>query len=270
MSTFEQEISVGQRFEFGENWRAFLTTLTDERIQIAEDSIRNMLEIADLENNTMIDVGSGSGLFSLAARRLGATVTSFDFDPTSVACTRELRSRFFPNDPNWIVEKGSVLDAEFLGKLGTFDVVYSWGVLHHSGDMWAAMDNAASLVNKGGTLYIGIYNDQGRTSRLWRRVKKLFCSGIVGKAIVTGLFIPYFFLRTLAASILKRQRIFAEYKKNRGMSITHDWFDWLGGFPFEVAKVEDVFRFYRRKGFSLKNVKTVNDLGINEFVFVRE
>lgn len=270
MSKFESEVKEGNRFEFGKNWQSFLSTLTDERIQIAEASIKEMLSIDNLNGRSVLDIGSGSGLFSLSARNLGATVHSFDYDPTSVACTQTLRSRYFPNDPNWVIEEGSILDKNFLKSLGTFDVVYSWGVLHHTGKMWSAIENATSFVKKNGALFIAIYNDQGRKSRFWRRVKELYCSGFPGKATVSCLFIPYFFSRALLSSVLRKENVFAGYKKKRGMSITHDWFDWLGGFPFEVATVEEVFHFLQEKGFLLYNIKTANGaLSNNQFVFVR-
>ena len=270
MSTFETEVKEGRRFEFGKNWQEFLSTLTDERIEIAERSLIDMLKISNLSNKRFLDIGSGSGLFSLAARKLGAEVHSFDYDPASVACTQKLRSRYFPNDPSWVIQEGSILDDNFFRLLGIFDIVYSWGVLHHTGNMWTALENAASLVKKDGAFFIAIYNDQGIKSRIWKKVKKFYCSGIFGKIIVSGIFIPYFFLRALLSCILRRKNVFAAYKKNRGMSITHDWFDWLGGFPFEVATVEEIFHFFRDRGFVLKNIKTTSSLGNNQFVFVRD
>src|SRR4051812_26603738 len=105
----EREVERGERFEFGKNWSAFLEVLDDERIEAAAASLKEMLECETLEGKAFLDIGSGSGLFSLAARRLGATVHSFDFDTNSFACTQELRKRYFPNDPNWRVEQGSAL-----------------------------------------------------------------------------------------------------------------------------------------------------------------
>lgn len=90
------EIAMGRRFAFGENWRRFLETLSEERVREAGRSLREMLEMPSLSGLSFLDVGCGSGLFSLAARRLGARVRSFDYDPASVACALELRRRFFP------------------------------------------------------------------------------------------------------------------------------------------------------------------------------
>jgi len=125
------EIESGERFKFGENWQAFLSLLNDERIIQAEKSIKKYLQIESLEGLSFLDVGSGSGLFSLAARRLGAQVHSFDYDPQSVQCTKELKNRYFKDDDKWVIEQGSVLDDKYLSQLGKFDIVYSWGVLHH-------------------------------------------------------------------------------------------------------------------------------------------
>ena len=132
----QEEVAKGDRFRFGKNWQHFLANLTPRQIETAQGSLQSYLQLERLDGKTFLDVGSGSGLFSLAARRLGAKVRSFDYDEQSVECTRELRRRFFPDDTAWIIEQGSVFDKQYLGTLGTYDVVYSWGVLHHTGAMW--------------------------------------------------------------------------------------------------------------------------------------
>ncbi len=122
MLTHENEIKVGERFAFGANWTRFLGVLSEERIAEAERSLREMLGVENLRGRSFLDAGSGSGLFSLVARRLGARVA--DCDPMSVACTRELRRRYFADDADWRVEEGAPLVAAYLSSLGTFDVVY--------------------------------------------------------------------------------------------------------------------------------------------------
>src|SRR5713226_6998608 len=149
-------IPGGERFAFGENWARFLALLDDQRIRDAEESLQSKLEVENLAGKSFLDVGSGSGLFSLAARRLGARVHSFDYDPQSVACTLELRRRYFPDDEEWKIEEGSALDTNYLKSLGTFDVVYSWGVLHHTGAMWQALEHVVGAVAPGGKLFIAI------------------------------------------------------------------------------------------------------------------
>lgn len=274
MSKHVNEVAKGRRFEFGKNWQRFLSVLNEERIAEAERSLKEMLEIENLNGKSFLDIGSGSGLFSLVARRLGARVHSFDYDPESVACTAELKRRYFPGDPNWIVEEGSVLNDVYVESLSRFDVVYSWGVLHHTGDMWQALANAAIPVTGGGRLFLAIYNDQGGKSRRWRMVKRFYCSSLIGKMLVIGVFFPYFFLGGLMVDVFHRKnplRRYRAYKKSRGMSVLRDWLDWLGGYPFEVAKPEQIFDFYREKGYRLERLKTCGSgLGNSQFVFVKD
>ncbi len=270
MGSFAEEIKSGQRYEFGKNWKSFLSTLSEERIREAEKSLQDLLQRNNLEGKTVLDIGSGSGLFSLSARRLGAIVRSFDYDPDSVECTKILRNKFFDNDTQWTIENGSILDQNYIKTLGQYDIVYSWGVLHHTGKIWEALENASKLVRPEGLLVLAIYNDAGLASKFWKIVKKFYCSNSMNRILATAIFIPYFFIKSLTASIVKRENLFSNYKKRRGMSIVHNWFDWLGGYPYEFAKVEDIFKFYIDRGFVLTNIKTCLGTGNNQFVFLKK
>lgn len=271
------EVSRGERFEFGKNWRRFLSTLNDKRIEEAEHALAKMLEVSDLSGKRFLDVGCGSGLSSLAARRLGASVYSFDYDPQSVACTTELRRRYFPDDASWVVEEGSALDADYINSLGGFDVVYSWGVLHHTGQMWKALENVHGQVVPGGTLFIAIYNDTGSQSSRWRWAKKTY------NQLPGPLKTPFALLvsapqetKSLVRSLLLLRpgeyiRSWTQYDQNRGMSHWHDLIDWVGGYPYEVARPEEIFDFYKERGFILTRMKCGGvGLGCNEFVFQKK
>ena len=258
------------RFAFGENWLRFVERLDEKTVAAAETSLRSMLGSGRLDGRKFLDVGSGSGLFSLAARRLGAAVRSFDYDERSVACTEGVKRKFYAGDAHWTVERGSVLDDQFMAGLGTFDVVYSWGVLHHTGDMWRALDNATRRVAEGGKLFIALYNDQGWRSRGWRAVKRLY--NALPPALRFLVLWPAF-ARIWGPTIVRDtlrgapRSTWSAYGGPRGMSPWHDVVDWVGGYPFETASPEAVLKFCAERGFSPLRTRTVGSgYGCNEFV----
>ena len=269
---FEAEVKQGERFQFGANWARFLTTLNEDKIKQAEQTLREMLEVTDLQGKSFLDIGSGSGLFSLAARRLGARVHSLDYDPNSVGCTHELRKRYFPEDPEWVVERASALDPVHMGSLGKFDVVYSWGVLHHTGSMWLGLENAVLPTAPGSKLFIAIYNQQGLKSRVWKIVKRTYCKSpqpipfLIAILVLINTWWKQWVKDTLKGNPFRSWR---EYGKMRGMTPWYDILDWAGGYPFEVASSDELFNFYKKRGFTLTQLITNRGSGCNELVFVR-
>lgn len=262
------------RFAFGENWLRFLETIDETRLDAATDGLRQMLGVDRLDGKTFLDVGCGSGLSSLAAVRLGASVLSFDYDPSSVACSRELKRRFAADDARWTIEQGSALDAAYMASLGKFDIAYSWGVLHHTGDQWAALKLVVDRVAPHGLLFIALYHDQGSASRRWKWIKRIYQSlhrslKPLWVLLIAGWYEGKFALARLARG--KNPLPFADWqskKRDRGMSVWHDWVDWIGGWPFEVASPDQVINPLASRGFCLQRIKTVgNGWGCNEYVF---
>ncbi len=260
-------------FGFGRNWQDFARGVDEGRIESARTALAEMLGISRLDGLTFADIGCGSGLMSLAARRMGARVLSFDVDPDSVACTQALRARFAPDDPDWSVTSGSALDPEFLSGLGTFDVLYSWGVLHHTGDMWRAFENVLRLAKPDARVFVAIYNDQGRASRRWLTIKRVYnrlppgLRWLVLWPCLARLWGPTFARDLLAGDPLRTWR---DYRSLRGMSAWYDAVDWVGGYPFEVAKPEAIFGWFRVRGWRLTALRTcAGGIGCNEFVFAR-
>lgn len=225
--------------------------------------------VDDLEGKTFLDIGSGSGLSSLSAYNLGAKVISFDYDEFSVEATKYTKKMFANNDENWIVKKGDVLDEEYMTKLGKYDVVYSWGVLHHTGNMYKALDNASKCVKDDGILVVAIYNTQLLTP-IWKKIKLFYVSSpVLVKKLMSYIYTLYFAIGLCILDIGRGKNPFKRYSDPlRGMSLYTDVVDWIGGYPFETAKPEEIFIFYKDRGFVLENMVTVGGkMGCNEFVF---
>lgn len=227
-----------------------------------------------LDGLSFLDIGSGSGLFSLAARRLGATVHSFDYDPNSVKSTAALRDRFFEGDLGWTLEQGSILNRDYVKSLGTHDIVYSWGVLHHTGAMWEAIRLARSTVAPGGLFFTALYNDCGRESERWVRRKRTYLRvpDMLKPLYVTATWAPYE-IRAALGALAKGEpgsyvRSWTQYHKERGMHRIRDIVDWVGGYPYEYASDDAVTAFMADLGMTKvwSNTEGIG-LGCNEWVF---
>ena len=238
-----------RRFRFGDNWLDFARGLGADQIAKAESSLRRLLQRDSLAGLSFVDVGSGSGLFSLAAHRLGARVHSFDFDADSVVCTTRVRDRYFPGDSAWTIEQGSILDGDYVRRLGTFDVVYAWGVLHHTGAMRDALHAAAQLVASGGLFAFALYH-RTLMCDLWRWEKRWYSSASPqaqqrARASYVGLLRAAFFLtgRDFQSHV-------SNYLSVRGMDFMHDVHDWMGGYPYESIRAAEVDTLMRQLGFT--------------------
>ena len=201
---------------------------------------------------------------------MGAKVHSFDYDTFSVEATKYVKETYQSSDDReWVVEQGDVLCDEYISSLGKFDYVYSWGVLHHTGNMYQALDNASKCVKDNGTLVVAIYNTQVQTP-IWKKIKKFYISSPkVVQKIMSYIFTVYFSAGLFLFDILRLRNPFQRYRQSiRGMSLYTDVVDWIGGYPFETAKPEEIFHFYHSRGFVLENLITVGSkMGCNEFVF---
>jgi 2-polyprenyl-3-methyl-5-hydroxy-6-metoxy-1,4-benzoquinol methylase len=238
-------------FSFGENWRSFVDTVSDGSIKLALSDIERWLGPDTVIGKTILDIGSGSGIHSLCFHRLGAKeISSFDLDPYSVESTRLLWGKA-GSPANWKVSQGSILDQDFVAGIDKHQIVYSWGVLHHTGSMWQAIKNACSLVEKGGLLWIAIYV-KGPSYEQDLKLKRSYNQASrLGKKIIEWKEISKFMRQRWKAG--KNPFAWNE-KRGRGMDAYHDLLDWLGGLPYEVASADEVISFCEGEGFTLKKV----------------
>ncbi len=266
-------LEADSHFAFGENWQSFARLLDDRRILEAENGMRRLFPLGELKGARFLDIGCGSGLSSLAAARLGAAeIVGVDIDVNSVAATQETLAKYAPLCRRR-VNMRSVFDFE--GDPGAqFDVVYSWGVLHHTGDMWRAIRIAASQVKPNGYLAIAIYR-RTPLCGFWTREKAIYTKAPKPvQAAMRGL---YKFV--LAAREWRHGRtlsaLIREYHSSRGMDWSHDVHDWLGGYPYESASAESIKAFLGGLGFEMVREfaeapgNGVTGSGCDEFVAVR-
>ena len=252
-----------KHFGFGKNWNHFIKKhFSEERVAIAQKHLLSFLGMEHLAGKYFLDVGCGSGLHSLAALRAGAArIVSFDIDRDSVNITRKLKE-FAGNPLHWEVRGGSILDSEFIRTIDAADIVYAWGVLHHTGEMWRALSNTVGLMmNEESLLYVALYTDTqyfGLPKEFWLDVKQRYNQGgwLTKRRMELWYFWEFYLHKKLNAfpNLLKQAR---EYKKSRGMAIYTDAVDWLGGWPMEYSTEEEVKRFGTEKmGLTLINIRT--------------
>jgi SAM-dependent methyltransferase len=261
-------------FGFGRNWQRYIDTYLDaDRERIAAESLREL--VGDVEGHTFLDVGCGSGLFSLCAVRLGASeVTSLDVDPDAVAATSQLHARA-GSPTHWRVLHRSILEDALASELAPADVVYSWGVLHHTGDMHTAIRHAAALVNPGGRFAIAIYNRVSGgaiSSERWWQIKRAY--NRAPRPIQLAMELGYGLYWSLVTLRAHRNplRVAREYRRSRGMALWTDLVDWLGGYPYEFANVAEIRSFCEGEcGLRMVNVLPVpgDGTGNNQFLFIR-
>jgi 2-polyprenyl-6-hydroxyphenyl methylase/3-demethylubiquinone-9 3-methyltransferase len=235
------------RYDFGRNWSELAARFEEEHVERAMADLRRL--VGDVDGRTFLDVGCGSGLHAVAALRLGARrVEAVDYDPQCVATAGEVLARFAPPG-TWTVQRADALDPATLPE-GPFDIVYSWGVLHHTGDMWTAIRNAASRVAPGGRLALALYV-RTPLCGAWTVEKRIYSRQHWLRPVV-----KYPFAGALLASRAIRNRdaisYVRDYRKARGMEFMVDVDDWLGGYPYESVEAEVLEAGVTRLGFRLR------------------
>lgn len=265
-STLQEEFKSGSRFQFGKNWKNFLGTVTESEINKAAEDINLWLETDDLSGKQVIDIGSGSGIHSYVFYTMHAKeLISFDYDEDSVEATKKVWQKA-GSPSNWKTMQGSILDIEFIKYLGMFDIVYSWGVLHHTGEMWKAIENAITLVKPGGIFWISIYQKGSGYFKALKLKKKYNKSSKIGKKIM----IYQRVIRLMAGRLLRgKNPLNWNQRTTRGMNVYNDLVDWLGGLPYEVATTEEITEFCTKHGLQLKKISAMPEGACSIYLFTK-
>lgn len=260
------------RYGFGKNWEEFVQkNLSDE---IVADSVAHMarfMRVDSLKGRTFLDIGCGSGIHSLAALRLGADkVVSFDYDHDSVATTQRVKE-WAGEGGDWTIMQGSVLDAAFMRSLPKADIVYSWGVLHHTGAMWEAVKNASMPLAKGGDFYIALYSSDNYidpTPAFWIRLKRAYNQAdALTRKLMEIKYVHWILIRPEIEAGRDALGQMKNYGK-RGMTAWTDAKDWLGGYPMEFASYGET-RDYCKGELDLDLVNVLTGEGCTEYLFAR-
>lgn len=233
-------------FAFGRNWASYAEGITQNEVDAAEAGLSRLLGGARLDGRRFLDIGCGSGLHSLAALRLGASeVVATDIDPDSVATTRAVLERHAGG--GWRTKEISVFDLS-PETYGRFDVVYAWGVLHHTGDMVRAIRQASSLVAENGEFVFALYR-RIWMDEFWRREKRWYAyASPRAQARARAVYVALFRLG-LRLTGRRFADYVAGYRSNRGMDYDHDVHDWMGGWPYESILPVEVDAIMRPLGF---------------------
>lgn len=250
-------------FPFGKNWASYATLVTPVHIEGAVLSLQKLIGTS-LSGKRFLDIGCGSGVHALAALRLGATeVVAIDIDADSVATTRKILETYAPGG-RWQVLERSVFDLPS-GSLGTFDIVYSWGVLHHTGAMYRALRCATDLLSPGGQFVFALYR-KTCLCWLWKLEKRWYVRASPrGQSLARAGYIGLYRLAYTGARLRSFRRYLAEYSQKRGMDFAHDIHDWLGGWPYESISPAQTERFMTSLG--LQRVRAFTRRGISLGVF---
>lgn len=259
------------RYAFGKNWAEFIERkLSDEIVQESVDHMKNFMKIGTLQGKTFLDIGCGSGIHSLAALRLGAErVVAFDYDPDSVETSRHVRAWAGIAEDRWAISQGSALDKAFMEALPKSDVVYSWGVLHHTGSMWEAVRNAAIPLAPGGEYYIALYSSDNYvdpTPEFWIRLKRAYNqANPLTKKLMELKYVYWILIRPEIEAGRDALHLMESYGK-RGMTSWTDAKDWLGGYPMEFSGYAETRNFCKRE-FGLDLVNGLTGEGCTEYLF---
>lgn len=163
--------------EYGLGSKEFFQAAVEERYENDAPWIKRLIDSIPVKGKKVLEVGCGMGVDLLEFAKNGARVTGIDLVDNHL----KLASRLFAL--NKLEAKLLNADAEDLPfPPEAFDIVYSFGVLHHTPNTQKAIDEVQRVLRPNGTAIVGLYHKNS-----WHYLVNLvFRKGILHKGLKQG------------------------------------------------------------------------------------
>jgi len=138
-------------------WREKVDTMILDELGLAP---------ANLAGKKALDVGCGQGRWAYGLKKIGCDVLGIDTSPSAIELARKwgLNAKVM-----------NLFEISNAGLAGQFDLVWCWGVIHHTADPERAFRSVVDAARRGGLIHCYVYSrPRSRRVRVMREVLKPF------------------------------------------------------------------------------------------------
>jgi 2-polyprenyl-6-hydroxyphenyl methylase/3-demethylubiquinone-9 3-methyltransferase len=264
-----------RHYSFGKNWLEYSQSINSIHVDHVTSDLSRLLNLKDLTQKSVLDIGCGSGVHDVGFYQLGCrNLTAIDYDQDCITATNQTLEKFCPGSGYKILQ-GDILSSK-TQSLGKFDIVYSWGVLHHTGNLLEAICKASTLVAREGHLAIALYR-KTLMCGFWKAEKRLYSRlPRIFQRFLELIYISFFSIALLFTQKTSITNYIESYSSKRGMNFFADVKDWLGGYPYESISPHELRKLMSSLGFrqvySLEGNSRIGIFGsgCDEFLFQKK